>query len=130
MKQLLSLVIFFSCFVSSAQQPAATDTTRRRDTSRRPPPAPVGTITPTRETPAHDPVMIKQKDKYYLFTTGNGIAVFSSKDMKNWIKDNPVFSQTPPWVKTALPAYRGSSMWAPDISFYNGKYYRANRNAQ
>ena len=70
-------MIFF-CVAATAQQPSAADTARRRDTSRRPPPAPVGTITPTRETPAHDPVMIKQKDTYYLFTTGNGIAVFTS----------------------------------------------------
>ena len=91
MKKLIIIIVILSSVVSSAQQPPATDTVRRRDTSRRPPPAPVGTITPTRETPAHDPVMIKQKDTYYLFTTGNGIAVFTSKDMKNWRKEKPVF---------------------------------------
>ena len=30
----------------------------------------------------HDPVVIKQKDTYYLYCTGNGISVFSSKDLK------------------------------------------------
>lgn len=30
----------------------------------------------------HDPVMIKQDDTYYLFCTGRGISVWSSKDMK------------------------------------------------
>jgi arabinan endo-1,5-alpha-L-arabinosidase len=67
--------------------------------------------------------MIKQKDTYYLFCTGNGVSVYSSKDMKNWRKEMPVFSVTPEWVPKALPTYRGRSMWAPDISFYNGKYY-------
>ncbi|RYZ35651.1 MAG: hypothetical protein EOP49_33300, partial [Sphingobacteriales bacterium] len=99
-----------------SQQPAG-------DTSRRRPPAPIGTITPTRQTPAHDPVMIKEKNTWYLFVTGNGVSVFSSTDMKNWRKEKPVFATTPAWVKAALPAYRGSSMWAPDISLYNGKYY-------
>ena len=102
MKKLLLVISIFFCVVSLAQQPA-TDTTRRRDTTRRQAPAPVGSITPTRETPAHDPVMIKQNNTYYLFTTGNGIAVFSSKDMKNWRKEMPIFSKAPECIAKALP---------------------------
>lgn len=99
-------------------QPTVNDSIRKRFQ-----PAPIGTITPTRETPVHDPVMIKEKNKYYLFCTGNGISVFSSTDMKNWRKEMPVFSKTPEWVTKALPNYKGNSMWAPDISYHNGKYY-------
>jgi arabinan endo-1,5-alpha-L-arabinosidase len=116
MKKLSFFILLFSFLQGTAQQ--TTDTARRRMV-----PPPVGTITPTRETPAHDPVMIKQKDTYYLFTTGNGISAFSSKDMKNWRKEMPVFAKTPEWVTKALPNYRGTSMWAPDISYHNGKYY-------
>lgn len=123
MKNLWSLLLLFSCLVSIGQQPTASTDTTRRDTTRRRPPAPLGTITPTRETPAHDPVMIKEKGTYYLFVTGNGINMYSSKDMKNWRKEKSVFSTTPDWVTKALPNYRGSSMWAPDISYQNGKYY-------
>src|SRR5688572_32774725 len=111
MKKIIPL--FFIAFFSGdlyAQQSGATDTSRRRqlpagaDTARRRmmPPA-IGTITPTRETPVHDPVMIKQNDKYYLFCTGPGISVFSSKDMKNWRKEKQVFAQTPEWVVKAIP---------------------------
>ncbi|MEI9946124.1 MAG: arabinan endo-1,5-alpha-L-arabinosidase [Chitinophagaceae bacterium] len=121
MKKLFCSVILFYTITSLAQQP--TDTTRRDTTRRRIPPPPVGTITPTRETGAHDPVMIKQKDTYYLFITGNGIQQYSSKDMKNWRKEKQVFDKTPDWVTKALPNFRGGSMWAPDISFHNGKYY-------
>ena len=32
----------------------------------------------------HDPVMAKQGDTYYLFCTGMGISVWSSKNMKEW----------------------------------------------
>ncbi|WP_347158373.1 family 43 glycosylhydrolase [Pontibacter chitinilyticus] len=32
----------------------------------------------------HDPVIIKQDDTYYIFATGPGIAVWSSKDMQHW----------------------------------------------
>src|SRR4051812_8696494 len=106
MKKLLSVCILFSSFVAVAQQPpAAADTTRRDTTRRRPVPAPIGTITPTRETPAHDPVMIKQNSTYYLFITGNGIQTYSSKDMNNWRKEKPVFSKTPDWVTQALPNF-------------------------
>ena len=114
-------VLLLSCTIHLYAQvtlPAAADTTRRRFQQ-----PPVGTVTPTRETPAHDPVMIKQKDKFYLFTTGNGITVFSSKDMKDWRKENPVFDKVPDWVTKAIPAYRGGSIWAPDISYHNGQYY-------
>lgn len=82
----------------------------------------VGTIRPARQTAVHDPVMIKQGDKYYLFCTGWGISCFSSADMKNWKKEKPVFAAAPQWAKDAIPAFKGH-IWAPDISFHNGLYY-------
>src|ERR1051326_514422 len=39
----------------------------------------------------HDPVMIKQDGTYYIFCTGRGVSVFSSKDMKAWQAEKPVF---------------------------------------
>lgn len=117
MKAFITLLICGCVLFTNAQQ-AQPDTARRRMM-----PPPVGTITTTRETPVHDPVMIKEKDTYYLFCTGFGVSVFTSKDLKSWRKEKPVFSQTPDWVKEALPNFRGGSMWAPDISFHNGKYY-------
>jgi arabinan endo-1,5-alpha-L-arabinosidase len=83
---------------------------------------PVGTVFPTKETPVHDPVMIKEKDTYYLFCTGFGISVWSSKDLKNWRKEAPVFSKAPQWAVDTIPGYRGHT-WAPDISYHNGQYY-------
>jgi arabinan endo-1,5-alpha-L-arabinosidase len=123
MRKLLILLLLFFSLIAVAQQPTTQDTMRRDTSRRRTPPPPVGTITPTRETPAHDPVMVKEKNTYYLFTTGNGVQVYSSKDMKNWRKEKPVFSKTPDWVTRAIPNFRGGSMWAPDISFHNGKFY-------
>jgi arabinan endo-1,5-alpha-L-arabinosidase len=117
MKQLLPFIIVLLSLKAIAQT-TAPDTSRRRFMS-----PPVGTITSTRETPVHDPVMIKEADTYYLFCTGFGVQVFSSKDMKNWRREAPVFSKTPDWVVKAIPAFKGGSMWAPDISFHNGKYY-------
>jgi arabinan endo-1,5-alpha-L-arabinosidase len=70
----------------------------------------------------HDPVMIRQDSVYYVFCTGNGISMFSSPDMVNWKTEKPLFSSAPAWVTRELPRFR-NSMWAPDVSFYNGYYY-------
>src|SRR6187402_740146 len=64
-------------------------------------------VTPTRQTPVHDPVMIKQDSTYYLFCTGFGITVFSSQDMQNWRREKPVFEQPPEWAVKTVPGYRG-----------------------
>lgn len=70
----------------------------------------------------HDPVMIKQDDTYYLFCTGRGISMISSTDLKTWKNEKPVFQKIPEWTFKAVEGFRGH-MWAPDISFYKGKYY-------
>lgn len=71
----------------------------------------------------HDPVMIKQGETYYLFHTGKGISMWSSKDMKHWNEEAPVFSTAPAWAVKAVPGFKNNHIWAPDISFHNGKYY-------
>lgn len=82
----------------------------------------VGTLYTTRQTPVHDPVMIREGNSYYIFSTGFGINVYTSKDMKTWRKENPVFSQPPQWAVDTVKGYRGHT-WAPDISFYKGYFY-------
>jgi arabinan endo-1,5-alpha-L-arabinosidase len=77
---------------------------------------------PANETIVHDPVMIQQNGVYYLFCTGHGISVFSSKDMKNWTKEKPVFETQPAWATGVAPDFKGH-IWAPDVSFHNGEYY-------
>jgi len=74
------------------------------------------------QLPIHDPVMIKEKSTFYLFSTGMGISVFSSGDLVHWNKAEPVFSRPPQWALDAVPGFRGH-IWAPDISYHNGKYY-------
>lgn len=70
----------------------------------------------------HDPVMIKQDNRYYLFCTGWGIDVWSSADMKNWTKEPPVFKEAPQWTTEAVKDFKGH-FWAPDIAFFNNRYY-------
>ncbi len=70
----------------------------------------------------HDPVMIKEGDTYYLFCTGRGISMFSSKDMENWNEESPIFDRAPEWTKKAVLDFRGH-FWAPDISYHDGTYF-------
>lgn len=71
----------------------------------------------------HDPVMIRQGDTFYLFCTGYGISVWSSKDMKSWKQEESVFGRNiPEWTNEVVPGFRGH-IWAPDIHLYDGKYY-------
>ncbi|MGY2132887.1 family 43 glycosylhydrolase [Hymenobacter sp. HD11105] len=73
--------------------------------------------------PAHDPVMIQQGDTYYMFCTGPGIAVWSSKNRQQWKPEKPVFDKAPEWAVKAVPGFKNNHIWAPDISFQNGQYY-------
>lgn len=84
----------------------------------------LSSLTPVcaQEIRVHDPVMIQQDSTYYLFCTGQGISVFSSQDMKNWQKKEPVFDQAPAWAVEAVPGFKGH-IWAPDITYQDGKYY-------
>src|SRR3974377_524934 len=70
----------------------------------------------------HDPVLIKQDGNYYVFCTGKGISVFSSKDMKNWQSMKPVFAEPPSWIARRFPK-ASDSFRAPDIALHNGTYF-------
>jgi arabinan endo-1,5-alpha-L-arabinosidase len=75
-----------------------------------------------RSVEAHDPVIAKAGDAYYLFFTGRGIRVKSSKDLLSWQDEPPVFEDAPGWVEDVVPRFRGD-MWAPDIFHHDGTYY-------
>jgi arabinan endo-1,5-alpha-L-arabinosidase len=67
----------------------------------------------------HDPVMIKQGDIYYIFSTG--MRIKTSKDRVNWINAGTVFGKdSMQWWKNDIPEKTG--LWAPDIHYSNGKY--------
>jgi arabinan endo-1,5-alpha-L-arabinosidase len=48
--------------------------------------------------------------------------VWSSKDLKNWRKEAPVFSKAPAWAVDTIPGFKGH-IWAPDIIHHNGQWY-------
>lgn len=69
----------------------------------------------------HDPVMAYEDGTYYMFTTGMGVGVMSSKDLKSWKFEKAPLSPIPTWPKEYVPAYGGHT-WAPDI-IKKGKYW-------
>jgi arabinan endo-1,5-alpha-L-arabinosidase len=75
-----------------------------------------------RDINAHDPVMIQRDGTFYLYCTGRGISVWSSKDRINWKSEPQVFASPPSWAVKTVPGFNGY-IWAPDISFYKGRYY-------
>ena len=77
-------------------------------------------------SPVHDPVVIKEKGTYYVFCTGgrNGqgvIPIRTSTDMRTWKAPGFVFESLPEWAAKEIPQARNA--WAPDISYFNGKYH-------
>lgn len=75
----------------------------------------------------HDPSMIKTSSgTYYVFSTSlasphDGIEMRSSTDRIHFVDAGTAFSTLPSWIST----YNGgnSDMWAPDVSYHNGKYW-------
>ena len=71
-----------------------------------------------------DPAIIGAKDSagYYVFGTGRGIPIWFSKDLREWHRVGRVFEAgMPSWAARAIP--RARAIWAPDISFFRGKYH-------
>lgn len=71
----------------------------------------------------HDPVAIQAEGRYYIFGTGPGVEEAVSDNIVNWTKyQTSVFDPLPTWFKSTVPGFNGH-IWAPDVSFQNGKYY-------
>jgi arabinan endo-1,5-alpha-L-arabinosidase len=77
--------------------------------------------------PVHDPVLVKDKNLYFVFCTGgrNGRGVLpirQSADLRTWSRAGFVFPDSlPAWVAAEIP--RATGAWAPDVSFFNGEFH-------
>lgn len=73
----------------------------------------------------HDPsTLMKEGNKYWSFSTGDGISTVYSTDLFNWTRGKQVFQsgKWPSWINVSVPNF-GGGFWAPDITYLNGKYY-------
>ncbi len=76
--------------------------------------------------PVHDPAVIKERDTYYVFSTGGKsgqgiIPIRTSSDMHRWKMSGYALRALPDWVGREIP--RASNAWAPDISLFNGRFH-------
>lgn len=75
---------------------------------------------------SHDPAnIIKEGNRYWMFTTGAGIYAAYSDDMFSWHSaPKTVFpvGTWPEWINQAVPGFEGF-FWAPEVIYMNGKYY-------
>jgi arabinan endo-1,5-alpha-L-arabinosidase len=80
------------------------------------------TLSHAAQVEVHDPVMAKDGNKYYVFSTGPGITFYSSTNMTDWKPEGRVFAGQPTWAKSVAPSFDGH-IWAPDVHRHNGKFY-------
>src|SRR5262249_8404060 len=72
---------------------------------------------------AHDPsTMTRCKDRYYIFSTGQGILSKSSADKTFWSPGPSVFTNVPSWTTNAVPGFAGFFS-SPDVLFFNNQYH-------
>jgi arabinan endo-1,5-alpha-L-arabinosidase len=70
----------------------------------------------------HDPEVTKRPDGTYLLAhTGNNIVLKTSTDRTTWRNAGVAFPGGASWAHAYTDG--GNSLWAPDITYVNGKYY-------
>ena len=124
--------------VATAPAPAPS----RPPTPTPPPAAATGSIALTGATsPVHDPAILADGSRFYLFTTGNArdaaglLGLRTSDDLKHWTLRGGSYAALPAWAASAVPG--ASGMWAPDISkagseyrlYYSVSTFGSNRSA-
>ncbi len=86
---------------------------------------PINSILTGEITGTHDPVIMREGETYYVYSTGSdtpgsAVLVRTSPDLIHWTKRGHVFDKMPGWATKAVPGVEG--MWAPDIAKVGGRY--------
>jgi len=86
----------------------------------------VGRVEGARVGATHDPSIAKDGDQYYVFATGAApgggqLPIRCSHNLTEWKLCGSVFDSFPEAFHKMSPGTR--DLWAPDISFFNGKYH-------
>lgn len=70
----------------------------------------------------HDPVLVEEDGRYYLFSTGEGISIRCSADLLAWRSCGAVLPGLPDWARAAIPGAT-DHLWAPDVVVLDGVYH-------
>ncbi|ORY93550.1 glycosyl hydrolase [Syncephalastrum racemosum] len=77
----------------------------------------------TGDVGCHDPSIIQEGSRWYVFCTGDGIQVLTSNDGLAWTRAPQIFLSAPSWWSKSVPNHSGLDVWAPDVQLYNNKVY-------
>jgi arabinan endo-1,5-alpha-L-arabinosidase len=69
---------------------------------------------------AHDPTIAECAGKYYRFSSGLGIPMAVSSDLRDWAPAGKVFERGPAWTRVDVPG--STDFWAPDLVRLGGRY--------
>lgn len=84
----------------------------------------------------HDPVLAYEDSTYYLYATGMGVQLITSKDLRMWTVHRRAALQPidgadttsrrilPAWTSDSVPGFR-NHVWAPDIIRYRDRWWMA-----
>jgi len=77
-----------------------------------------------RNVTIHDPsTIVKCKDEYWVFYTGNRVPCYRSKDLVNWTAGPPALPAAATWFTDAVPGFFGANCWAPDCMKVGDRYF-------
>lgn len=71
----------------------------------------------------HDPSVVKRGTGYLVASTGTGIGLKTSPDRTAFTDIGKAFPNGLPWAHAYSNPDDPDGMWAPDLSYQNGKYY-------
>src|SRR5689334_7871694 len=69
----------------------------------------------------HDPVIAHENETYYVYSTGSLVPFICSRDKVVWEFCGRVFERIPAWTREINPNL--VDVWAPDISFFEGRWH-------
>jgi arabinan endo-1,5-alpha-L-arabinosidase len=105
--------------LAAAQAPSASEGDAKDDPGKADAP---DALTLSGSVGAHDPTIAVCAGKYYRFSTGLGIPMAVSSDLKSWAPagSGTVFDRIPAWTRSAVPG--STDFWAPEVVKLGGRY--------
>ena len=111
---------FYGCVLvcSACSAPADVVASATGDFDPKHPPR---TLTLSGSLETHNPTLFRAEGKYFVYSTGVGIAARTSTDMRNFEDAPRLFDALPLWLTERFPDV--SSLWAPTVAEFGERYH-------